>query len=266
MSTLSSTDFILELQDVSVGRRSSPDTLISGLSASVTPGELIAVVGGNGAGKSTLLRAIFGLEQFGGHIAIGGRPVHQASRAELASACGYMPQAFTPAFHFSVREYLDLAAGRRAGRGDAQGAALDGAALVATILQASETSSLSERRLTELSAGERQRVQFVGTLSAPSRLFLLDEPTSAQDFSGTAAMLRSVKNVVETGDCSALVVIHDLSTALNFLPRMWVLHEGSLIYDGPSNSAACRASLERCFGSSLSLTQDSLGNWAARVR
>ena len=95
------------------------------------------------------------------------------------------------------------------------------------------------RMLTQLSGGEWQRVRLAAVLlqvwpsvNPHSRLLLLDEPTNSPDVAQKVALDRLLREFCQSGR-SALVCAHDLNHTLQQADRVWLLHAGRLVAQGP---------------------------------
>jgi energy-coupling factor transporter ATP-binding protein EcfA2 len=159
------------------------------------PGEVVGVCGRSGCGKSTLLHAIAGLlpwsrrAEVRGTITLAGEPVGDldpGQRAHHLSTCLDRPEA--QLFLGTARQELE-AAQRLHGDGP----------LAASVADALGLRSLLERRVMELSSGERQRLALAVTLAGAPRPVLLDEPTVHLDEEGVAALARTLGRVREVG-------------------------------------------------------------------
>lgn len=212
------TDKGLQVRDLTIdrgGRR-----VVDGLSLSVAPGEIYALLGGNGTGKSTSLFAILGLlPRAGGAIkAAGLDPAREpdAVRRQVA----YLPENVALYDHLSatenVRYFLGLAGEERTG------AELDEAFASVKLEPAARS-----RRVGGFSKGMRQKTAIALALLRRTPVLLLDEPTSgldpaaAQDFHDLLLDLR--ERAVAT-----LMVTHDLFGAADTADRIGVLQGGRI--------------------------------------
>jgi energy-coupling factor transport system ATP-binding protein len=159
------------------------------------PGEVVGVCGRSGCGKSTLLHAIAGLlpwsrpAEVRGVIALGDETIGDldpGQRAHLLATCLDRPDA--QLFLGTARQELEAA---RRLHGDGP--------LASSVAEALGLGSLLERRVTELSSGERQRLALAVTLAGAPRPVLLDEPTVHLDEGGVAALVRVLGEVRELG-------------------------------------------------------------------
>jgi energy-coupling factor transporter ATP-binding protein EcfA2 len=169
--------------------------VLSDASLELRSGEVVGVCGRSGCGKSTLLHAIAGLVPWSrpaevrGTIALAGETVGDldpGQRAHLLSTCLDRPDA--QLFLGTARQELEAA---RRLHGDGP--------LASSVAEALGLGSLLERRVTELSSGERQRLALAVTLAGAPRPVLLDEPTVHLDEGGVAALARTLGQVRELG-------------------------------------------------------------------
>ncbi len=173
----------LQLRRLTVRYPRAARPVLRGADLSVPAGEVRGLVGSSGSGKTTLLLAAAGLvpwltpAELSGEIAVAGEPVvdlDPGQRAHLLATCLDRPEA--QLFLATVRQ--ETAAARRRW----------GDAFVDRAVDALELGPLLERRITELSSGERQRVALAVALAGCPRPVLLDEPTSHLDGAGERSL------------------------------------------------------------------------------
>jgi len=153
-----------------------------GVPLTFRPGEFIALVGGSGTGKTTLMRAINGLNPAqDGRVLIDGQPIIEQGNARrfgaLYSIMGYVPQDDIMHRALTVNEVLTYTARLRL-------AGLSRAELKRAIehtLTIVELSEHANKRIDQLSGGQRKRVNIAMELIAQPRVLFLDEPTSGLD-------------------------------------------------------------------------------------
>ena len=208
----------LELAGVSVRRGGR--TILSDITLSVEPGEVLGLVGPNGAGKTTLLRAALGLQPIGaGTVSLGGRPIEALGERERAAAAGYLPQERRVAWNMPARDIAAL------------GAALlppkQGHVIADACLAELEIADLGERGVLDMSGGERARVLLARLLATRARLLVADEPAAGLD---PEAQLLILERLRQRGAAGAAVIVtsHDLTLAARACDRLAVLHRGHL--------------------------------------
>ncbi|GAA4253345.1 ABC transporter ATP-binding protein [Dactylosporangium darangshiense] len=177
---------------------------LRGVSLSVAPGELVAVMGPSGSGKSTLLNLAGGLDRpTAGGVAVEGRRLESLGRRELAAlrrrSIGYVFQdlnllpALTAAENVALPLELDGVPLRRARR-----EALSALADV-------DLDGCGRRFPDELSGGQQQRVAIARALVGRRRLLLADEPTGALDSQTGESVLRLMRSKIDAGAAGVLV-------------------------------------------------------------
>jgi zinc/manganese transport system ATP-binding protein len=210
---------VLEVSELRLDRAGT--RALDGLSFTLQPGTLTALVGPNGAGKSTLLQAMAAQLSFqAGTIRLDGHLLTPAlARRQLA----LMPQRGEIAWHFpiTVRELVSL--GRLA-------AQRPGCCDVEAALQRVGLAGLAGRRLDQLSGGQQQRALLARTLVQPARILLLDEPCAAIDPPSRTELLRVMGQLRDAG-LTLLVSSHDWGRDLDAYDRVLVL-DRRLLADG----------------------------------
>ena len=217
---------MLELRQVSkvYGRGATEVHALAGVSLSVDPGAMVAVMGPSGSGKSTLLTIAGSLEEpTEGQVLIGGAALSAMSRNATARlrrrTVGYVFQDFnllpglTAAENVSLPLELDGLPTRRA----------RAAGLAA--LERLDLAGQASRYPDELSGGERQRVAIARATVGERRLLLADEPSGALDSGNAEAVMRLVHEACKNGGVAAVVVTHDAQLA-SWADRVVFLRDG----------------------------------------
>ncbi|HTP27104.1 MAG TPA: ABC transporter ATP-binding protein [Anaeromyxobacteraceae bacterium] len=193
-------------------------------------GELVGLVGPNGAGKSTLIRLVAGLlRPAAGTVRLCELDPAAASRRAVARLAALVPQEPSAAWPFTVREAVMM------GRAPRQGllslpSRLDQSAVAGT-LEVCDLVHLADRRLDQLSGGERRRVFFARALAQEPRVLLLDEPTAFLDLAHQVAAMRMAEVAAQRGLC-VLAVLHDLNLAAASCSRLVVFSRGRIFAEG----------------------------------
>ena len=220
---------VLELDGVTkVYGEDPPVPALRGVSFSVQPGELVAIVGPSGSGKSTLLHVIGTLERpSSGVVRIDGIDAAQLDDRELsklrARNIGFVFQQFFLAEHATVRDnvadgllYAGVRAAERYRRAE----------------EAIEQVGLSERasfKPTKLSGGERQRVAIARALVGRPAIVLADEPTGNLDSTNGASIMELIRELNRAG-ATIIMITHDEGLA-DQLPRQIRVLDGEIISD-----------------------------------
>lgn len=210
-------------------KRFGARTILDGLDLSIQRGERVALLGLNGAGKTTLLRCVMGVLSFEGEVVIGGVDVARAG-AQARGLIGYVPQR-PPLFHMTLGETVELFASLRGVATEAIAARLD-----ALDMPLETTAEVSLR---ELSGGMVQKALLAIALAAEPAVLLLDEPSANLDPKARTEFMRALKRVEP--NTTILLASHRLDEVELIAERIWILHDGGLVFDGPLHELRDRA-------------------------
>ena len=205
--------------------------VLRGVDLRVAAGGFVGIIGPNGAGKSTLLRVLAGvLAPSSGEMLLMGRPLAHYRRREVARLLAVVPAPTTPFFSFTVREFVTM--GRTPYLGRMQSDRPEDRAIVDAALVAADSSTLAERPITEISAGEWQRVNIARALAQEPHILLLDEPTAFLDLGHQREIFELLARLNREQGLTVVCVSHDLNLAAEYCPRLAVLAEGRIYAEG----------------------------------
>ena len=222
----------IELRHVRFAYPNREDLALDNVSLRITPGEKVAFIGRVGSGKSTLQRLVMGLYQplasDGGAVLLDGIDLRQLDPADVRRNIGYVSQDVL-LFHGSLRENIAF------GLPHADDAAIVAAAEVAGLtdfvhrhpkgfdLPVGERGEL-------LSGGQRQAVGIARAVLHNAPILMLDEPTSAMDFSTEAQV---TQHLAEFAQGKTVLLVTHRTSLLSFVNRVIVVDNGRVVADGP---------------------------------
>jgi iron complex transport system ATP-binding protein len=204
--------------------------VLNDVSLALSSGHLVALVGPNGAGKTTLLRALAGLVPSGGAVHVGGDALSSLTLRERARRFAYLPQGHIVYWPLPARDIVALGRYPHGATDPARLTAKDTEA-VRRAMQATDVMEFSERRVTELSGGERSRVALARVLAVEAPVILADEPTASLDPRHQIDVMKSLRTTADQGTL-VIVVTHDLGLAARFADTVLVLSDGRLVSQG----------------------------------
>jgi len=199
----------LHFQDASIGYGSR--TVLRNISLTVSPGEVMAVVGPNGVGKSTLVRAACGVVslQEGQVVVLMGR---------------------TPYLGWFERESeSDVEIAREA-------------------LRRVGLLGEAHRMVGELSGGEQQLVLVARALAQEAKVVVLDEPTAHLDLRHQDEVLKLVRMLADEDDLAVLLTLHDLNLVARYCDRVALLSDGAIHRLGLPADVLTPEELEAVYG------------------
>ena len=218
----------IEFKGVSFSFNSTP--VLSDLSLSVKPGEVIAVVGPSGAGKTTLcdlLCRFYDPQQ--GSIEVSGLDLKRVRRSSLLAHVAVVTQE-TFLFNTSIGENIRYGK-RNAAQPEVESAAK--AAHIHDFIRGLEKgyATLTGERGAKLSGGQRQRIAIARAILRDPSILVLDEATSALDAESERAVQEALEGLLRSEHRITFVIAHRLSTIKN-ADRILVLDQGRLVEQG----------------------------------
>ena len=216
---------------------------LDGVSMTVEPGTITAVLGANGAGKTTLLRTVNGLVRpRGGKIGYEGRDLLRVHVDEVVRmGIAHVPEGRGVITELTVEENLRLGALWRRNR---------------TELQQSLTEMyelfppLAERRYKPadtLSGGERQMLAIGRALMSRPRLLLLDEPSLGLAPRITGQIMATLRRLRDEQSLTVVLVEQNARSALSVSDQAIVLNLGRVVVSGPAGELAADEKLRHAY-------------------
>jgi iron complex transport system ATP-binding protein len=220
--------------------------VLKDVSLSLSRRHLVALVGPNGAGKTTLLRALAGLIPSEGAVHVGGDALSSLSLRERAKRFAYLPQGHVVHWPLPARDIVALGRYPHGTTDPARLTAQDTEAVLRA-MQATDVVEFADRRVTELSGGERSRVALARVLAVEAPVILADEPTASLDPRHQIDVMTNLRSAADQG-VLVIVVTHDLGLAARFADHVLVLSEGRLASQGAPMEALSEQVMADVFG------------------
>jgi iron complex transport system ATP-binding protein len=222
------------------------------------PAEIVAILGPNASGKSTLLKLIAGaLEPLSGRVLLDGFPTHTLAYRARAQRIA-MVQQESPLL-FPARAWEFVLQGRhpygRSLRFDNQ----DDVIIARNALTQVGAEHLSDRWMSEISGGEKQRVVLARALAQQPLLLLLDEPTLHLDIGAQVDLLVTLRRLAAENRYTVVIVTHEINLAGEFADQVVLLQRGKSLRVGPPASVYQRDLLEQVFQTSLTVERGPSG-------
>lgn len=201
--------------------------VVNNVSLRVEKGEIVGLLGPNGAGKTTSFYMIVGLEKpdsgeiFISDVNISNLPMYR--RAELGIS--YLTQEASIFRKLTVEEnIMAILETLNISRDEAK-------ARLENLIKEFNIGHVRERKGTELSGGERRRVEIARCLALEPQFILLDEPFAGVDPLAVADIQTIVKYLRERG-MGILITDHNVRETLNIVDRAYILNEGKILLEG----------------------------------
>jgi iron complex transport system ATP-binding protein len=224
---------IFDVTDLSIGYKSKTPIVISkDMEFEIAKGELIGVVGPNGIGKSTLFKTIAGiLKPLKGEVKIKGIGLKDYSPTQLAHQLSVVLTEPPISRNLTVLELVSL--GRQPYTNWMGSLTPGDRDLIDAVLTSTETHTLKNRKCTELSDGQLQRVMIARALAQDTPIILLDEPTTHLDMYHRAYILNLLRKLTKEHHKTIIFSTHEIDLAIQLSDKMLVLSNGSIRFNTP---------------------------------
>lgn len=216
------------------------------LTLQIRAGEIWGILGQNGSGKTTLLHTLARLHPaMRGEIWVGEKKLKALSIKSLAQQIGILFQDFNDTFPQTVWEYClaarypHLAYFKKESAKDKD--------IVTQALQTMELCELIERKITQLSGGEKRRLALAAILAQTPLVYLLDEPTNHLDVRYQFHVLNQLKNMATTQTVAVMMSLHDINLAQQFCNRILLLFADGYVLQGCPEETLTQENLTRLY-------------------
>jgi len=233
---------VADVRDVSktYGARKALD----GVTVSVAPGEMVALIGPSGSGKSTLLRSITGLIPIDGgkgKVVVFGETVQQNGRQASSvrrtrGKLGFIFQQFNLVGRLSLFSNVMLGALGRlpAWRGVFGLWPPEDKDKAMAALHRVGVAEYAAQRANTLSGGQQQRGAIARALVQGAQAILADEPVASLDPVSARKVMELLVELNQRDGLGVIVTLHQVDYAIRYCDRVIALQAGKVVYDGPS--------------------------------
>lgn len=214
-------------------KRFKKRTVVDRVSLRVQKGEIVGLLGPNGAGKTTTFYMIVGLEKpNSGDVYLSDINItHLPMNRRAALGISYLTQEASIFRKLTVEENImailetmDLSRAEQKNR-------------FTSLLEEFHIGHVRDRKGTELSGGERRRVEIARCLALEPQFILLDEPFAGVDPLAVADIQEIVQYLRQRG-MGILITDHNVRETLHIVDRAYILNNGEILLEGDSNTIA----------------------------
>jgi iron complex transport system ATP-binding protein len=217
------------------------------VSFDVYEGDTVAIVGANGAGKSTLLKILGGLlRPASGEVFFRSRNLREHKRRELARRIALVPQEIQVGFDFTILEFVEQ--GRTPYLSSFLGVLqTEDRLAIFRAMEMADVLHMANRKFSELSGGEKQRVKIALALAQEPQVLLLDEPAQQLDI-GRQAEIFSVLRRLNRSGMTIIAAMHDLHSVYTHFSTGLVLQPDLAFQYGPPATVLTSETVLDVFG------------------
>ena len=234
---------MLEIKNISVTKNKKE--ILRDVSFSVKPHTITAIIGKNGSGKSTLISCLTGESKYKGSIFFSDDDISMFNSRQRARLVSLLPQNL-PAVPITVEKLVEMGRnpytdiGKRLSEKDTE--------QIEKAIESAKIEEIRHKKLTEISGGERQKAYIAMVLSQNTRVIALDEPTTYMDVQVEKAFISLIRDLKEKHKKTLLVVMHDLSRAVEIADNILLLDDGRIRMFGKNQDVLQSGAIEEVFG------------------
>ena len=220
---------MLKMDRAAVGYRGR--ALISGISMTFPPGEIVTLIGPNGAGKSTILKSLSRqLALVGGRVYCGSLELSDLTGNELARR---MAVVLTDERKPELMTCRDVAAmGRYPYTGRMGFMTPEDDRIVEAAMADAGVSGIADKEIGSVSDGQRQRVLIARAIAQDTDILILDEPTSYLDITHKTALLRILRRMAGERGISVILSLHEIDLAMKISDRIVCVKGDGILTQG----------------------------------
>ena len=184
------------------------------------------LLGVNGAGKTTLMKMLCTLlSPTSGEITCNGREI-LGMGADYRRILGYLPQEFGFYPEFTVQDYLSYIAALKGLR------PVVAKRRVQELIEKTGLKKAAKKKMKKLSGGMKRRAGIAQAMLNNPKILVLDEPTAGLDPKGRDEILDLIAGMQKERNMTVILVSHSMEDVANYVNRMLVMKEGSVLFDG----------------------------------
>ena len=205
--------------------------ILKGIDFTLRNKEFVGIIGPNGSGKSTVLKALTRLLKYTkGAVYLNGEEIKKIEAKTLARYIGVLPQKHSAPPDFKVKDLVGY--GRVPYQKWYEKNKAEDDKIVEWALKATGTWELRNKSINGCSGGEAQRVWIATVLAQQPEILFLDEPTTYLDIAHQQETMRLVKKLNQEAGIGVVMVLHDLSQALEVSDKIIVIKNGRKYSEG----------------------------------
>ncbi len=219
--------------------------ILHGIDAAFPDGKISVIMGPNGCGKSTTLRSLVRMvPEVSGSLSLDGQDLSALAPQELARRIAYLPQSRNVPDIAVERLVLHgrfpyLSYPRRYRKEDRD--------KVAQALEWVGLSDLKDRKMENLSGGQRQKAYLAMALAQDTEVILMDEPTTFLDIRNQFEMLDRSRSLAEGGK-TVVMILHDFESILHYADHVVLMSGGKILTAGSAEAVLRSEAVREAFG------------------
>ena len=241
---------MIDVKELSFQYQRKGKLVLDKLNFSCEKGTVNVLIGLNGSGKTTLIKTIAGLlENYQGYVFIDGENLKSLSIKERAKKMAYVSQRSNAVDDFPVLDYLLFGTVNK--MNFYQSPKEEDKKRVLDCAKQFGITHLIDKKLGELSGGERQIVSICAAIVQDTNLVILDEPTSALDIKNQHAVLSIIKKIAKEQGKTFILSSHNPNHSLYLNSNVFLLKSGTIVAQGRAEDIINIEALKTVYGEDI---------------
>lgn len=240
---------LLKVKNLLVGYKagSEHEKCVAGpIDAEMCAGELICLLGPNGAGKSTFLRTVAGLQDaLKGLVELDGENLTKLRPAQIAKKLSLVLTDSVKSGNLDVYSLVSL--GRYPYSGWLGRLTAEDKRIIQWAIESTHVEMFLNRKVSQLSDGECQKVMLARALAQDTPLIILDEPTAHLDLPSRIELMRLLHQLARKTNKAILISTHELDLALQVADKIWLLKKNGALESGVPEDLVLNGTFESAF-------------------
>lgn len=246
---------MIEIQKLSFRYHNASSLVLNEIDAALDHGKMYVLLGLNGSGKTTLIKLLAGLYRpTSGEIRYDGKPLDAVPIHERSKQIAYVAQHSGKTDDFRVSDYLLFGTVNQTRFYEQPSPEAE--RQVKEIAERLGITHLLDKKLGEISGGERQIVSVASAIAQNTTSILLDEPTSALDICNQYKVLSVLKELTEKDGKTVVFSTHNPNHALYLNANVFLLHKGRIVNTGSAEAIVTPEQLKQVYGEHICYSEE----------
>lgn len=244
---------ILRAENISV--RYKENQVIKDLNLDIGKGKIYSIIGPNGSGKTTLLRTLSrNIKPNKGKVFLNGENITRMKSKQIARKMAVLSQIHGSNTDVTVRNLVVY--GRYAYKEWWKGDNEQDNSIVDWALETTKMKEFANKKMCNLSGGEKQRAWIAMAIAQKPDILLLDEPTTFLDISHQLEVLELVESLNKQNGITILMVLHDINLAAKYSDELIVIKDGDVYIKGDPWEIVSEENLKDVFNINGDISED----------
>lgn len=231
--------------------------VLNDIGISLQKGKFYSIIGPNGSGKTTLAKYIAKLVDVEGEkVFVDGEDIKKMNAKGIAKKISCVPQNTSIDYDFSVMDIVLM--GRAPYMGRFQSESESDIQIAKRAMDITKVWHLKDKKINQISGGERQRVIIARTITQDTNIMILDEPISNIDIQHQIGLLDTIKKLNKEKNLTVIAILHDLNLAAQYSDEIILMNKGKIISFGRIDDVLTKDNIKTVYNLEVNLVKNPL--------